>query len=349
MKRLRNLKLITLGAAAMTLVAAAALPPASASGRPDSPQPALSASQRAHDEIVDFWTPDRRASAVPADVTRPDPRKGKPPGSPGGGGGSGGGDSGTSGVVTGERWTAGGDIILTTGKVFFTKGTSRYVCSGSAVDGSFGSLVLTAGHCVNDGNGGPFHTNWIFYPGYDGGPHEVLGGWTATDLFTTDTWANSANGFRDDAGLAAVVGADPSTSLEAALGSAGVGQMPTIVFDLTPDVDYTSFGYPAAKKYKGATLTYCQGPVSEALDGDATLAMACDMTGGSSGGPWIRDMANGAAEINSLNSYGYRSLKGYMFGPAFDSGEQTMFVGATGSPDCDAALAFGYECIDYAD
>jgi hypothetical protein len=49
--------------------------------------------------------------------------------------------------------------------------------------------------------------------------------------------------------------------------------------------------------------------------------MACNMTGGSSGGPWIADSTNpGTIEgkVASLNSYGYSGLT-FMFGPKFTS------------------------------
>ena len=49
--------------------------------------------------------------------------------------------------------------------------------------------------------------------------------------------------------------------------------------------------------------------------------MACNMTGGSSGGPWIADSTNpGTIEgkVASLNSYGYSGLT-VMFGPKFTS------------------------------
>ena len=49
--------------------------------------------------------------------------------------------------------------------------------------------------------------------------------------------------------------------------------------------------------------------------------MACNMTGGSSGGPWIADSTNpGTIEgkVASLNSYGYSGLT-VMFGPRFTS------------------------------
>ena len=58
--------------------------------------------------------------------------------------------------------------------------------------------------------------------------------------------------------------------------------------------------------------------------------MACNMTGGSSGGPWIADSTNpGTIEgkVASLNSYGYSGLT-VMFGPKFTS--DTLAVQAVG-------------------
>src|SRR3712207_7483597 len=49
-----------------------------------------------------------------------------------------------------------------------------------------------------------------------------------------------------------------------------------------------SFGYPASQKYHGNDLTYCAGPIStDPNNANLTWGMACDMTGGSSGGPWV--------------------------------------------------------------
>src|SRR5688572_2053545 len=99
-----------------------------------------------HRRIDGYWTPARRAAAVPRTVS---PR---PMGKPGGGG------SGPA-TVTGATWTGGGDVAKSTGKVFFTLRGVDYVCSGSAVRSGHQDLVLSAGHCVHDGNGGPFATN----------------------------------------------------------------------------------------------------------------------------------------------------------------------------------------------
>jgi hypothetical protein len=291
-----------------------------------------------HRRIVEFWTAERRASAIPRELVRPAPNA-----RPGGGGGGG------SGTVTGATWTLGGSVIMTTGKVFFTVGASRYTCSASAVDSPGGNLVLSAGHCVHAGSNGAFVTNWIFYPGWNGAPHPTLGAWTATDLFTTAGWATGATSFDDDAGFAVVTGGAGQPSLEATLSGAG-GTVPGIAFSTTSGTSY-AFGYPASKRYKGNTLTYCAGPTRERYDGHNTLALACDMTGGSSGGPWLQPFSNGTATtdaIISVNSYGYASVSNTMFGPMFDTAESNTYGAVSTTPDCTVG-ASSYRCVDYAD
>ena len=279
--------------------------------------------QSSHDRIDAYWTAQRRASAIPRDVTRPAAR-GKGGGNkPGHGGGHGGGPGGvgTGGVVTGATWAdSSAPVVKTTGKVYFTMGGANYVCSGSAVAGSV-NLVLTAGHCVWDDADG-YATNWMFWPAYDNG-NKPYGTWTASALFTTDGW-HMAGGrdFPNDAGIA-VVSDGSGRELATVLGS-----LPAMGDSTTASgTTFSAFGYPAAKKYKGGTLTYCEGPGELGYDGDQeTVSIACDMTGGSSGGPWY-DASGGTGEITSLNSYGYGGLN-RMFGPTFDGQEAAAFTAA---------------------
>ncbi len=315
--RRRHLVLITAGLMTVALAAggAAAAAPAKAG-----------AERSAHDRIAAYWTPARRAHAIPRDVVLPSTRaKGGKPGKPGGGGGGGGG--GTSGVVTGATWTGGGSVVKTTGKVYFSMGSSNYVCSGSAIAGS-ANLVLTAGHCVWDDSDG-FATNWMFWPGYDNGS-TPYGTWTASALFTTSGWHAAGNrDFPNDAGLAVVANGSGGTL------SGVLGQLPSMGSSTNASVTpFSAFGYPAAKKYHGGTLTYCQGPVDLGYyDGENTVSMACDMTGGSSGGPWYQGSLDGQL-ITSLNSYGYGGLN-RMFGPTFD-GQESAAYSAANNGSCES-------------
>ncbi len=295
-----------------------------------------------HRRVVDFWTADKRASAKPRDLEREAPN-GKPGGKPGGGPPTTSTPTTTTAPptttlptsVAGATWNGAGAVVKTTGKVFFTMGASRYTCSASAVDSGHGRLVLTAGHCVHDLTAG-WASNWIFYPAYNGAPSAALGSWTATALFTTAGWASSED-FDDDAGFA-VVSDGTATTLEAKLATNGVASVPSIDFASTNTSTHYAFGYPAAKKYSGSTLVYCAGLVSIGrYDGADTVSMTCDMTGGSSGGPWYETFANGTGVVRSLTSYGYASLKNVLFGPVLNGPEQSAYNAANTAPTCAVA------------
>jgi len=288
-----------------------------------------------HRRIVEFWTDANRASATPLDVVRPGgPNANAKPGGGGGGGGT----------VTGATWTGGGQVVNTTGKLFFTENGARYTCSGSAVSAGSVNVVLTAGHCVHGGGlGQSFVTNWVFYPGYGLNPsNPPYGGFTATDLFATTLWATSptGSGWDDDAGFA-VVSNGAGGSLSTVL-----GPLPSVTFEARSEATVqTAFGYPASKKYNsGNVLTYCAGTTKLTYDSSDTYGMSCDMTGGSSGGPWFTAFDGISGTITSLNSYGYASLRNVMFGPIFGSGEQSAHSAAS-LGDCTPSAT----CVDYAD
>jgi len=323
----------------LTLSAAPALaaPPA----RPD-------AARAEHDRIVRYWTPERMASASPRDFVRSGNRfmpAAKPPGTPGGGGGGGGGSSST---VTGATWSKGGDVADGVGKVYFTMGASSYQCSGTgAQDSRSGySLVLTAGHCAFDESEGEFASNWIFIPAWGSAPAGFqgvdctqygatkYGCWTASALVVHDGYA-TAGGFNDQATrydfAFAVVGpgGKPGQSLQLEDVVPTFSLVSPIDTDLLGQRVY-AFGYPAAGKYKGNTLTYCAGNAIEDGNNDnATWGLGCNMTGGSSGGPWFLNFSesDGRGALTSLNSYGYSGVKN-MYGPKFNSDTAAVYSAA---------------------
>jgi hypothetical protein len=60
--------------------------------------------------------------------------------------------------------------------------------------------------------------------------------------------------------------------------------------------------------------------------------MACDMTGGSSGGPWVSGSdptKYTGTVLRSLNSYRYTGVKN-MYGPKFNGDTQAVFTAANG-------------------
>ena len=300
--------------------------------------------QSRHEQTIAFWTPARMAAAVPRDFTY-HPNLGflpsaKPPGSPGGPGGGGGGGGG-GGSTTGASWTADGPIQDRTGKVYFNMGGSYYICSGTATTDSRAgySLVLTAAHCVYDESTGRFATEWMFIPDFDAAPtYECgvtrFGCWTATALVVHQGYA-TAGGFNTQATLHdfafAVVGrgGHANGQLDARVGTFALS-VPG--FTAAGQTSY-AFGYPAAQKYKGNDLVYCAGGIFEdPYNDELTWGLPCEMTGGSSGGPWLSgfNASNQTGGLSSLNSYGYSGVKA-MHGPKFNGDTQDVYSAANGA------------------
>ena len=191
--------------------------------------------------------------------------------------------------------TPAASTVATTGKVFFTLGGVNYVCSGAATSSSNRDVVTTAGHCVNEGPGA-FATNWAFVPAYNNGSRPY-GTWTARSLVTTSAWANQGD-INYDGGFA-VMNTLNGAHLTDVVGGQGIG------FNLARGLSYNAYGYPAAPPFNGETLKSCSGTASDDVwGGTQSQAITCDMTGGSSGGPWL----TGSSTINSVNSFGYNGL-----------------------------------------
>jgi hypothetical protein len=326
--RLSRPTLVGLLLLALTAAPAAAAPPARDA-----------AAKAEHERIVRFWTPARMAAAKPRDFVRtptgfkPAAKPEKPPGGGGGGGGA--------KDVTGASWTKGGDVSRRVGKVFFRMGSSYYTCSGSVANDNRSdvSLVLTAAHCAYDEVGGAFATEWMFIPAWGSQPatrttacsQTKYGCWTANALVVHNGYA-SAGSFNTQATVHdyafAVVGAGgKGGSVEPQL-DAAVGSYPISFSSLNTGWRAQAFGYPASGKYKGNTLTWCAGnTITDVYNANLTWGVGCDMTGGSSGGPWFRDLNEGTGNggtLSSLNSYGYSGIRN-MYGPKFDATTQAVY------------------------
>ncbi|GAA3284927.1 hypothetical protein GCM10020260_16470 [Nesterenkonia halobia] len=201
------------------------------------------------------------------------------------------------------------------GKIFYSTAEGDFVCSGNLVESANGSTVSTAGHCVVDG--GEFVDNLVFAPAYDHGVSEH-GLWAAEELTTTAAWAESGD-FEQDAGFAVLETRDGRTAAEV------VGEASPIVFDQPRDLFFTAYGYPAVSPYDGEALHRCQGQAQDDPYGSSTRGIPCDMTGGSSGGPWfIGDGPDGAQ--NSVNSYSYRDDPDTMYGPYFGPAVEEVYT-----------------------
>jgi V8-like Glu-specific endopeptidase len=272
---------------------------------------AINAPTASPDQVLRFWTPERMRHATPMDTlvrahrsrsSLRAVRAGLP--------------SVTSATLpqVGAAWTDGGKVTHTVGRVFFTFQGATASCSGDAVTSANASTVITAGHCVRlDGS---WHKNWVFVPGYHDGK-APFGKWTARRTLTTPQWKADED-LNFDVG-AAVVNPLHGRRLTSVVGGQG------IAFNQKRGQDMTSFGYPAETPYDGSKLIFCSGTTIDDPLTSNDQGMACDMTGGSSGGPWFLRFADGRGVQNSVNSFKYTFLPTHMFGPYFGTAAQNLY------------------------
>lgn len=210
----------------------------------------------------------------------------------------------------------------TVGKVFFTKfGGGNFVCSGSSI-GNY--AVITAGHCVSDGLG-HFHTNWVFVPAYNSGS-APYGQWTANFLTVRSPWhTGGGSKFEEDIG-GAVLNKLAGLKISQKVGWLGFQSSQTIV------QHWHSIGYPAAAPFTGAKQIICAAGYAKTdiVNGALmTFGIGCDSTGGTSGGPLIKNFANNVASnnyVNGVNSYKYTSTQPKaLYSPYFGANALNIF------------------------
>lgn len=228
----------------------------------------------------------------------------------------------TDNPQAGGPWDGKGDIVKTSGRVFFSFDGKDASCSGDAVTSDNGSVVLTAGHCVK--YQGSWHTDWVFVPGYHDG-EAPYGEWAASKTLTTPQWEADED-MNYDVGTA-VVGQVDGKNLTDVVGGQGVS------FNGEYNQDMYSFGFPAEDPYDGETLDYCSGPTTKDTLLTTDHGLPCNMTGGSSGGPWFVDFdeSTGTGKQASVNSFGYQFLPDTMFGPYFGDEAKTLYDTAAAS------------------
>lgn len=233
------------------------------------------------------------------------------------------------------------------GRLFFDTPDGPMVCSGTVVQDpnapGQSNLVATAGHCVHAGAEGGWFRNVAFVPSYNNEGLSVAeqeaagmeavapyGIWWADYVSTTSYWIENGTEMGGDGahGDFAVMSVAPEDgggqSLEETVGTA----VP-VNFD-APAVsslgDVTLYGYPAAPPYDGELMYRCTDTPSR-LSLDASMPVmywaGCTMTGGSSGGPWVREGDNGV-ELVSVNSIGPLEST-WLAGPRLDTEARDVF------------------------
>ncbi|MCD0448468.1 trypsin-like peptidase domain-containing protein [Actinocorallia sp. API 0066] len=295
-----------IAAGAVALVGLSPMAPAGGTAIPSS-EPVVShvlPSGKAHrDKVLRYWTADRMTGAVSPVAPRPGPLgKAEPPGR-------------SNGAV----WPLDGGVVPSVGKVFFTLDGRDYLCSGAAVRSASRDLVVTAGHCAR-GASGRWAENWIFVPGYreGGGPQ---GGFPARLMAVPDQWASKAD---DDYDVAMVALHQRRGKHVADLVGAN-----TIAFGRPRGRPVHAFGYPSQGRYDGERLAYCAGtPEPDPHRATVAQGLHCDLTQGSSGGPWLIgfDPATGTGTVTSVSSFKYADDKVTMYGPYFGQAIRELYA-----------------------
>jgi hypothetical protein len=276
------------------------------------------------------------------------------------GGGGGGGGGGGEGVVTNSPWS-GGDVQTAVGRLFYEmpsnprrKRWAGYVCSGTVVTDpeTDRSIILTASHCVYDDSSKAFARNVLFIPNQaettgtrtdSNCDNDPLGCWVADFGVVDVNWTTRT--FPDnipwDYGFYVVDNDASSHSgpgddvLESAAGALSI-------FFSQPAADDTANDGPGAPDYTHGMgysysddpfFMYCAEDMND-LDSANWWLPSCDLSGGSSGGPWIQPLneTTGSGPIISVNSWGYTTSPG-MAGPKLSGNSaECVFMEAKQSP-----------------
>ncbi|WP_432097366.1 trypsin-like serine peptidase [Streptomyces sp. bgisy100] len=268
-RRLRG-RALALAAAGTALALAAPIPATALAGRarPAAADPVsvLSYTAKERKDALAYWTPARMKAVGKSVDLGPTGPKAKP-------------------------WQ--GTAMKTVGRLFFVNANGADTwCTATAVKSANRSAVMTAAHCVRRGSS-PHNTNilMVFVPGYSKGK-APYGAFAVRGAATPRTWENDST---DDLSTLVV---DPDKGGRKLTDVVG-GQ--DIAFNRPVGGTVSAFGYSATRPQLGEQLLHCVGTPKEK---DGLQAIPCDMSGGSSGGPWLADFnaTTGKGVLVSVNS-----------------------------------------------
>jgi V8-like Glu-specific endopeptidase len=200
------------------------------------------------------------------------------------------------------------------GKLFFEQpGAGNFICSAAVISPR---LVLTAGHCVHSGTGGAngYFRRFLFAPAYENGqsPYQA---WNYTWVVTTGSWAASNGAVPNQADFAILEMEDRRFGSEVRTIGSVTGWLGFRTNGLMPN-HTKKIGYPAG--FDNGEVMHQVDSGSHRAAEQSTVLYGSDMTGGSSGGPWIENFGiQAAGQTGGLNanpnrvvgvtSYGFRS------------------------------------------
>ncbi|MEV4707909.1 hypothetical protein [Actinoplanes sp. NPDC049316] len=260
-----------------------------------------------------YWTPARMAAAVDLDLkdSAGTGSAAVPQGKPG-----------SVAPALPSKGMASLNQSVTVGKVYVTTPGGTGQCSASALNSGKRRLVITAGHCVHAGAGGGWYSNFIFVPGFRQG-NEPVGRFVAWTLTSRTAWINNSNSDEDMAIAVMNNGGIYGAKVVDTVGGMGLR------WNWGYSVAVTILGYPAAGGFPGDVQYFCQGTT---WNGHSQQVRAwCNMTQGSSGGPWLQEYNDqtGLGYTNSVVSHRHGD-PAQMDGPYFDNDIKSLFDYAEG-------------------
>jgi V8-like Glu-specific endopeptidase len=207
--------------------------------------------------------------------------------------------------------------VSTVGKLFFTNDGGNYVCSADVI---FTNTLDTAGHCVANTDGThKWDSSALFCPSYNAGVNSAVGCWAANFFVAWNQWINDGSFEWDFGGINTVTcGTVWCTSIANRTGYLGVA------WNQSEDQNFTAFGYPQASPFDGNYIVVSQSEFGYETSsgfndgGPNSIAIGNDMTGGSSGGPWIIGFGGGNW-VNGHNDWKWNSLPQAMNSPYVDT------------------------------
>ncbi|HJY72618.1 MAG TPA: serine protease, partial [Streptosporangiaceae bacterium] len=93
------------------------------------------------------------------------------------------------------------------------------------------------------------------------------------------------------------------------------------------------FGYPSEPPYTGRSLDYCQGTLQPDPFGTRDEGLACAMTEGGSGGPWLSDFdpRTGLGVITGVTTFRYSGQHRILYSADLGPVAQALYKRASSS------------------
>ena len=162
---------------------------------------------------------------------------------------------------------------LKVGALFEHDASGAHFCTASVVASPGEDLLITAAHCISNGDGSGYKSDIVFIPGYNDGT-TPYGIWTPERLLVAPQWANSADPDFDVGFI--VLQPHDGENIQQVLGANQLG------YDTGYQYLVRVTGYPSGT---GAPIT-CVNWTS--MESATQLEFDCDgYTGGTSGSPWV--------------------------------------------------------------